>query len=120
MRVEVEHILTGGFSGVVLHIHAVGRERRTEQLGDAMHHDGDLAVRSLGHLPQVSRMDPGNHEGVPWGGGSDVEERHRVLVLEDAIRRLPTSDDLAEDAFTHAGHDRMRPFSETTGFPDRP
>jgi len=114
--VEVEDVLNCGLSRVVLHVHTLRGERRLEQTGDSMHHCGNSAVRVLGDLPEVLCVCAGNYEGVSRGSGSDVQNRHRVLVLEDPIRRQPAGDYLAEDTLTHAGHDRTRYLPRATGF----
>src|SRR5512139_3590253 len=96
--VEMEDVLAGGPTGVVLHVQALGRECRGEQARDSMHHGGDLTVCRFGYLPEVTRVCAGHNQCVSWRSRPDVQKRHGVLVLEDAIRRLPTGDDLAEGA----------------------
>lgn len=119
MCVEVEDVLAGGLTGVVLDVDAIGLESRVEQSGDSMHRGGDLTVCRFGYLIEIARVRTWDNQCVAWRGGPDVQERHGVLVLEDAIRRLSASDDLAEDALVHNDHDRIQSAPRTTGFRDR-
>lgn len=104
MRVVVEHRLSGGGAVQLQRHHAVRRQRLAHRPRHAARQQVHLRQGLLVGLEQVLVVPLRDHQRVSVGRREQVEERQRVLGLDDLRRRRTAGHDVAEDACGLGAH----------------
>ncbi len=99
--VEVEDALPGRRPGRMDEVHPSRFQRPPQQAGDPARHPRDPRVLLVLQVPEALGVPAGHDQRMPSRRRRDVQERHRVLVLEQPVGRGPPGHDRAEHAVTH-------------------
>ena len=97
MNMEMEHRLPGNLPVILEHIQAIAMQGIPQHLAAFLCHGKNLVAILLRQFIQIGGMSLGQDNAVPLGGGINIHNHIKILILIDGIGRQLTICQLAKN-----------------------